>query len=96
MSPALQRRSANPRFSTGNRSVTNPWILYLYQPASTPALNVWMLVDSGSGLVRHVQHSIGETVAKQVQHLCNRLALPRPLFTDNNPRRKGGDADAQR
>ena len=97
MLSALQRKSANPRFSIGNRSVTDPWILYLDAIASTPPLNLWMLVDPATGLVRHVQHSsIGETVEKQFQHLCNRLVLPCQLFTDNGARRKGGDADARR
>lgn len=96
MSPAIQRKSAHPRFSIRNRSVTDQWILYLDEPASTPTLNLWMLVDPGSGLVRHVEHSIGETVEKQLLHLCRRLALPRQLLTDNGARWKGGDADARR
>jgi hypothetical protein len=75
-------------------------MLYVDEPASTATLRLWTVVDPDTRLVRHVQQGTGETAEEQLhqvyQGLCNRFALPRQLFADNELPRKGGDADARR
>ena len=98
MSATIQRRSFNLRFSMGNPSVIDRWMLCLDELVSTPILRLWVVVDPDSRVV-HVEHGTGETTEEQLRQVyrsfCNRFVLPRLLWTDNGSRRKGGDADAR-
>ena len=65
----------------------------LHRSAAKPSLDLWIILDAHSRLVRYVQWCFSATAEDRVHELYQGLlkrALPTLLLTDNGPAVRGG------
>jgi len=65
----------------------------LDRATAKPSLDLWIILDPHSRLVRYVQWCFGETAEDQVHEIYQGLlqrALPTLILTDNGPALRGG------